>query len=229
MGTSTSFRAPNAPRWEAFTSALVSEQPRERIRAELFNAGQEWEVALGSPAVAAFAAALAAAREDLPERVARAVRPEHAIQEFVAEARAASAEAGGTPALAVAERALGALLTRSAGQGESLTALDSQTAAGHLATALASISGSVGAYLGEVLGQYARHVVAREVGRLTEGENPRGAAASRRTMRAIAADAEEVARYVSSPPSDAAGVREQWSSLVADAFREGRRLPAHDL
>jgi len=225
VGTSTSFRAPNVPRWQAFTTALVTDQPLERVRAELFNAGAEWETALAAPGVAAFAAALAEAHELLPQRVAEAERPESAIQEYVAETRRASSGEGGTPALAVAERAFSALLTRSASQGDSLATLDSQAAAGHLESALANPGATVVAYLGEVLGQYARHVVAREAGRLTEGESARGATSSRRTIRAVATRAEEVALAVAPPRGDAGTVRERWSALVAEAFREGRRLP----
>lgn len=227
MGTSTSYRAPHTPRWQAFTTALITDQPLERVRAELFNAGAEWERAIAAPGVAEFAAALAEASEVLPQRVAQAARPESAIREYVAEARSASADAGGSAAIALAERALTALLTRSAGQGQALAALDSQSAATHLAGALSNPGAAVVAYLGEILGQYARHVVAREAGRLTEGELGRGAAGSRKAMRAVAARAEDVARVVTPPTrSEAAAVRQRWSALVNEAFHEGRRLPA---
>src|SRR5687767_6558413 len=43
VGTSSSFRAPERPRWSAFIAALVSEAPIERIRSELFNAGSDWQ------------------------------------------------------------------------------------------------------------------------------------------------------------------------------------------
>ena len=58
MGTSASFRAPATPRWQAFTTALQTGQPLERVQSELFNAGAEWERELGAPAVAAYAVAL---------------------------------------------------------------------------------------------------------------------------------------------------------------------------
>jgi hypothetical protein len=229
VGTSISFRAPNVPRWQAFTTALVTDQPLERVRAELFNAGVEWETALATPAVAAFAAALAEAQDVLPQLVAQAERPERAIQEYVADTRSASTDEGGTPALAVAERAFAALLTRTASHGESLTTLDSESAAAHLERGLANPQATVVAYLGEILGQYARHVVAREAGRLTEEESAaRGAAETRKTIRAVATSAEEVARGVTLPHGDTETFRERWSALVADAFREGRRLPVAD-
>lgn len=46
MGTSTSFRAPSVPRWQAFTTALQLGLALERVQSELFNAGREWEDAL---------------------------------------------------------------------------------------------------------------------------------------------------------------------------------------
>ncbi|MGB0097224.1 MAG: hypothetical protein WBP81_32370, partial [Solirubrobacteraceae bacterium] len=105
MGTSTSFRAPSAPRWQAFTTALQQGLPFERVQSELFNAGRDWEDALCAPAVAAFAVAVIDAHATLSERLSASDRPEHAIQQALGEARAASQAEPASSASALAERA----------------------------------------------------------------------------------------------------------------------------
>jgi hypothetical protein len=225
MGTSTSFRAPPVPTWQAFTTALDTGMPLERVRSELFNAGSEWENELATPAVTAFAVAVVQAGNILPERLAAADRPEHALREYVAEARAASQLVGGTPALALAERAFAALLTRCATAEHSLATQSSEAAATHVRAALADASAAVVAYLGELLAQYARHAVSREAGRLTEGPTGIGVGAARQTARRLAAQSEQISRRVAPPRGEPDAIRAAWPSLVHEAFREGRRLP----
>jgi hypothetical protein len=225
MGTSTSFRAPPVPRWQAFTTALETGMPLERVRSELFNAGSEWEKELATPAVAAFAVAVVQAGNVLPERLAVADRPEHVLREYVTEARTASQLEGGTPALALAERAFAALLTRRAAAEDSLATQSSEAAATHLNAALAEPGAAVVAYLGELLAQYTRHVVSRETGRLTEGPTGIGVGAARQTARRLAAQAEQLSQGLPPPRGEPDAVREGWPGLVREAFREGRRLP----
>lgn len=225
MGTSTSFRAPPVPRWQAFTTALQEDLPLERVRSELFNAGREWEAAIASPAVAAFAAAVVEAADVLPDQLAGGERPERVLRAYVAATRAASAELGATPALALAERALVAVLIRSAAGKESLATRSAEDAAQQLRASLSERNAAVGSYLGEVLSQYARYVAAREIGRLTEGPKPVSVTTARETTRRLAAEAERVGFSVRPMVVDAAAVREAWSSLVHDAFGRGRELP----
>jgi hypothetical protein len=225
MGTSTSFRAPSVPRWQAFATALQRGLPLDRVRSELFNAGQEWEQALAAPAVAAFAVALTTAYEELPQRLRSGERPEQALLQLAAEARAASDLEAGTPALALAERAFTALLTRTTAGETSLSQTASEAAAERFAAARGQPGELVAAYVGELLGQYARHVTAREAGRLTEGPDGLGVGATRRLTRQLAAVAREVAADLPAPPTDAAAVRERWPVLVRTAFARGRRLP----
>ena len=225
MGTSTSFRAPTVPRWQAFTTALQGELPLERVRSEMFNAGREWEAAIASPAVAAFAAALVEAIDVLPERLGGADRPERVLQAYVATTRAASAEVEASAALPLAERALTAVLLRSAAGDTPLSAQSAEDAAQHLRASLSERETVIATYLGEILSQYARHVTAREIGRLTEGPKGVSVAAARQTTRSLAAAAEEVGRSVPPAVADAATVRDTWPSLVHAAFGRGRALP----
>jgi hypothetical protein len=225
MGTSTSFRAPPVPRWQAFTTALQRELPVERVRSELFNAGRDWEAAIASPAVATFAAALVDALDVLPDRLSGADRPERVLQTYVSATRAASAEVEPTAALPLAERALAAVLIRSAAGTAPLSTQTAEDAAQHLRASLSERQTVVASYLGEVLSQYALHVTAREIGRLTEGPKGVSVAVARQTTRRLAVAAEEVGRTPRPALADSSAVREAWSTLVHEAFGRGRELP----
>lgn len=225
MGTSTSFRAPPVPRWQAFTTALQQGIPLERVRSELFNAGRDWEAAIASPAIATFATAFVEAGDVLPDQLAHVDRPERALRAYVAATRAASAELGGTPARPLAERALTALLIRGAAGKESLATKSAKNAAQQLRMFLSARDAAVASYLGELLGHYARHVAAREIGRLTEGPEPVSVATARETVRRLALEAERVGLSTRTAAEGASEVREAWPSLVHAAFRRGRELP----
>lgn len=224
MGTSASFRSPHTPRWQAFTTALQTGQPLERVQSELFNAGAEWEQELASPSVAAYAIALLEAHATLPDRLRSSERPELALQAVVAEARQASEALPGSAAGAMAERALLGLLTRVAAGETSLARSAPEQAAERFAAARGTPAELVSGYVGELLGQYARHVTAREAGRLTEGAEALGARESRRLTRALAAAAERVGRQVDAP-ADRDAVRAGWQPIISEAFARGRRLP----
>jgi hypothetical protein len=226
MGTSASFRAPNTPRWQAFAIALQSGQPLERLQSELFNAGADWERELGAPAVAAYAVALLEAHAGLADRLRAAERPEQALQATIAEARAASEALPGSAAGALAERAFLSLLTRVASGSQALADAAPAQAAEQFASARGTPSELIAGYVGELLGQYARHVTAREAGRLTEGEAGIGVAATRRLTRSLAGAAERVGREAR-PAADAAALRQSWQPLITEAFSRGRRLPEH--
>lgn len=224
MGTSASFRAPVVPRWQAFTTALQMGLPLERVQSELFNAGREWEEALGAPAIAAFAVVLLDAHQTLPDRLRAAERPEQALQQLVSEARAASDAEAGSAAGAMAERAFLGLLTRVTAGDASLSQATPEAAAERFAAARGAPGELVTGYVGELLGQYARHVTAREAGRLTEGEAGLTVSATRRLTRTLAAAAEQVGREASAP-SDRDAIRSGWEPLIREAFARGRRLP----
>jgi hypothetical protein len=225
MGTSVSFRAPPVPRWQAFTTALQMRLPLERVSSELFNAGSEWEQELGAPAVAVYALAVLDAHATLAQRLNDSERPEYALQALISEARSASAAEPGSAAGAMAERALLALLTRLSAGGSSLTQTAPAEAAQRFTVARGSPAELLGGYVGELLGQYARHVTAREAGRLTEGEDAFSIAATRRLTRTLASSAERVGRQARLPAAEPDAVRAGWQQLIGDAFAHGRRLP----
>ena len=77
-------------------------------------------------------------------------------------------------------------------------------------------------YFGEVLGQFAAHVVDREAGRLAERNI--GARSSSILSAELAGNAREIASLISTRASstDAAA---SWTRLIAAAFEAGGALP----
>jgi hypothetical protein len=224
VGTSTSFRAPPVPRWQAFTTALQLGVPLERVRSEMFNAGDEWQAALARPALAELAVAAQTAGEVLRERVGAGAALDEALRGYAAESRARAEAAGASEALALGERALRAWLVR-ASSAESVATQDPAVAVERVRSA--GPETAVAGYLGELLGQYARHVTAREIGRLTESEGG-SVRQAREVTRKLASLAAGVGAESTGLAADAATLRDQWARLVADAFARGRRLPERE-
>jgi hypothetical protein len=224
VGTSTSFRAPGTPRWQAFAVALQEGLASARVESELFNAGAEWEEALAAPAVTAFALAVTEASETLGDSLRSSDRVEDGLRRYVAQAREKSLSAGASPALALAERALAAVLTRAGGGSARWDSLGAEGAEAAIRGALATPRSAISAYLGELLSQYAQHVVAREAGRLTEGERAVGIAEVRRRTRELSLLAQELGQSVPAEV-DIRDVSAAWPALVREAFRRGRALP----
>lgn len=177
------------------------------------------------PAVAAFAVAISDAHATFSERLAVSERPEHAIQQVVGEARAASEAEAASSASALAERAFVAVITRAAAGEASLATAAPADAAARSAAARGAPADFVSGYVGELLGQYARHVTAREAGRLTEGERGLSVSQTRRLTRNLAAAAEEIGRAGPVRADTADAIRANWEVLVRDVFSRGRRLP----
>lgn len=225
MGTSTSFRSPPVTRWRAFTTALTSGESIERVRSELFNAGREWENALASPSIAAYAATLLNLYESLPNQFLATPRPEVAVQAAVENARTQQQVEFGSSAEAMAERAFIRLLTRTAGGGDSLTQLSPQKAAEQFIAGRGSPNAFVSEYLAELLGQYARHVTAREAGHITEAVPDARISTTRQLTRLVAEAAAKVGAQVEVSRATPPEVASDWASLVAEAFTKGRRLP----
>ena len=205
--------------------ALQQQLPLERVRSELFNAGQEWEEALAARGVASFAVAIAQAWEDLPDRIRQAERPEQALATLAVEVRAVGGIEKATPALALAERAFTALLSRTAAGETSLAAQDSEGAASKFISARGEPGQFVNSYVGELLGQYAKHIASRETGRLTEGGEGIGAGESRRLIRALATVAEGLSQDLPQVGVEPSQINAGWSELIRDAFARGRALP----
>jgi hypothetical protein len=225
MGTSTSFRSPPITRWRAFTAALTSGESIERVRSELFNAGNEWELALASPAIAAYAVTLLDLHNSLPDQLRLGQRPEVVLQAAVADARTERQLESGSSAEAMAERAFIRLLTRTAGGGDSLTHISASKAAKQFIADRGTPNRFISEYLAELLGQYARHVTAREAGRITEAVPGAKISDTRRLTRQIAEAAAQVGAQVEVDRATGLAVRNDWASLVAEAFRKGRQLP----
>ena len=220
MGTSSSFRAPERPRWSAFVAALMSGAPLERIRSELFNAGTDWEVELSTPAVAAFAEAVARLHSELPDRLAQGEDSDSVLNSIIAETRHASTEAGFSAASPLAERALARLLLSTI-QG----AADDPSAAGERwRSGRGSATELVAKYAGEVLGQYARYVTDREAGRLVSANL--GAAASSRLSDDLADRAISIGSSVAGDVlQDTRNISAAWAGIVTRAFEAARALP----
>jgi hypothetical protein len=233
VGTSTSYRAPATPRWQAFASALQVGVPLDRLRSELFNAGIEWEAALADSSVAPFAVQIMRSFESLPGQLRASERPETAILAVAAEARQASTETGSaSPALALAERALVAALVRTTAGDVSLSQLSSQDAATRFEDQRGTPGQMLRSFVGELLSQYAKHVTAREFGRMSEkyvagGQDMPGLtlAQSKRVTRALAAEAEAVGQRMDMPAASVQSIPSSWAAVVSEAFERGRILP----
>jgi hypothetical protein len=205
----------------------------ERLRSELFNAGVEWESALANQAIASFAVQVIESYESLPARLRAVERPEQAILGMAADARRASVETGTTSAaLPLAERALVAALIRAVSGDVSLTQLSSNEAATRFEQQRGEPGQLLGAFVGELLGQYARHVTAREMGAMSEGRKLSAGEVpglsisdSKRLARALADEANSVGRRIGQPPTTAEAVQGRWAALIGDAFARGRALP----
>lgn len=231
MGTSRSFRSPPTPRWRALNAAYDAQMPLERLRVLVFAAGEEsWREALADPAVGASVQTLTDAFATLGPRIEAAGRADSAIADVVRDARNALAHQGFTPAAAVVERALRVVLVRTV-QGDAGSLAD--VSAADAARSWESNRGAAPTHLvqrllGEVLGQYARHVVTRDAHRLVGSDATPTVGDARQLSRDVAASAAAVAERVTVPATAPGGLGETWPALVAAAFTEGKRPPDVD-
>jgi hypothetical protein len=231
MGTSRSFRSPSTPRWQALNAAYDAQMPLERLRVLVFAAGEEsWKQALADPSVGASVQTLTAAFDDLGRRIEASGRADTAIADVVRDARNALAHQGFTPAAAVVERALRVVLVRAVqGDAGSLAEISAdQAASSWQANRGSEPAHLVQRLLGEVLGQYARHVVTRDAHRLVGSDAAPTVGDARQLSRDVAASAAAVAERVAIPASPPGDLGATWPSLVAAAFTEGKRPPDVD-
>jgi hypothetical protein len=231
MGTSRTFRSPATPRWQALNAAYDAQLPLERLRVLVFAAGEEtWSAALAHPAIGASVQTLTDAFSELDARIETSGRADTAIADVIREARNALAHQGFTPAAAVVERALRIVLVHTLqGDAGSIADLDaSQAADAWRANRGTEPSHMVQRLLGEVLGQYARHVVTRDAHRLVGGDVVPTVGDARRLARDIAERVTAVAERVDVAGVAPAGMATAWPSLVAAAFAEGKRPPSGD-
>jgi hypothetical protein len=225
MGTSSSFRAPPKPRWQAFIAALLGESSLDRTRSELFNAGDQWEEALAATAIASYANSALLLYEAVPLRVEGRERPADEVSTLVADARGTSFTAGFSPAQAVAERAFARVIlaTIDGIPDDGLGAGDA-AASSWVENRGREPGDLLVRYVGELFDQFARHVTDREAGRLAHRE--RGAAATARLTEALAQRAAAIGRSsAASTYSTEIAIDAVWEAIVAKAFTEGRGLP----
>jgi hypothetical protein len=147
------------------------------------------------------------------------------LQAVASAAKAEASAEGGSSAEAMAERAFVRLLMRASGGGNSISQLPPGEAAKQFIAQRGTPNQFVSDYLGELLGQYARHATAREAGRITETVRGAKISDTRRLTREIAEAAAEVGSHVQVDRATRLAVRNNWAALVAEAFAVGRQLP----
>ena len=229
MGTSSSFGSPKVPRWNAFNRALDNQLPVERLRVTLFLAGDTgWREALDAPALATFANALVEAHGILGDKLAAADRPAAVIAEVVSDARAALFEETYSAALPVAERALRAVLLQTAQGSVPVADASGQEAADAWERNRGDPSALVQRYIGELFGQWAAHVMARDTARLIDRDAGRSNAEIRELSRAVSSRVAELAGALSEGVQPT-GIDVAWQRLIGTIFDRGREAePWHE-
>jgi hypothetical protein len=224
MGTSASYASPRTPRWSVFNRALDAGLPLERLRVTLFLAGEDsWREALHAPELGRFAEATVTAHDTLSDRLAAAEVPGAVIAAVVSEARTALFEEGYTPAISVAERALRRVLLEGAQGDLPLADATGQQAAEAWAENRGEPDALVRRFVGELFGQWASHVMARDTARLIGPEQGRRNAEIRELSRAVSSQVAHVAGEAVGIVS-VADIGSQWGELVDSVFERGRRL-----
>jgi hypothetical protein len=225
VGTSVSFRSPNTPRWQALRASLETSESFDRIRSELFNAGESWGEEFAHEAIAPFVTGLVRAFDTLAEALRSVDRPEHAVLPIVREARAEAVAAGAPASVALAERALMRTLVEAMRMETPLSAMSSDDAGRTWETKRgASASVLAQRYLAEVIRQFALHAVSRDAASVFRRTQDAGS--SRDFAQTVADTAAEVAGVAH---FDERELREQparaWATAVRSVFTTGRDLP----
>jgi hypothetical protein len=196
------------------------ELPLERIRAELFNAGESWVDALTAPGMARFVGAVVAAHAELETSLAQATDTGQALHDWAARARQEAVAQGSPVGAAIGERALVSTLLRTITTSSPLADLRGERAAQAWRETRGEPATLAQRYLGAVLEQFTRHVVARDMGRLVaEGRSSRD---TRELTRKLGRAARDVADAL---PAREATSADAWASYVREAFEHGRTLP----
>lgn len=225
MGTSVSFRSPNTPRWQALRGSLEKSESLERIRSELFNAGESWSEEFANDAITPFVRGLVRAYDTLGDALRVAERPEHALLPIVRKARLEAVAEGAPASLPIAERALMQTLVGAMRRNVPLAETSSVQAAdawqqnrGRSAAVLAQH------YLTEVVRQFALHAVSRDAAAVFR--RTKDAGASREFARDVAAAAAAVARSAHFDDRELRRTPAQaWGAAVRAVFSAGRDLP----
>lgn len=213
MGTSISNRSPDTARWRAVRSAYLHGLPDERVALEITRAAEPWREALLSPAVAAFLSTIVDSFEDVPRQLAQA-EPDAVVRNITEAAyEAAVASSGDVSGLAMAERALQRTLISCLRREGLISETSRVEAAAQWIERRGGAPRDLAArFVADVLQQFGRHVIARDVGGLVGTERfPNTEAA--RTFAA------RIAGTIAVPATDAFLEAAQ-RATVADAWHE---------
>jgi hypothetical protein len=225
VGTSTSHRSPSTPRWRPVAVGLAEGLPSDRIRSEIFNAGDDWVGQFTSPAVAAYVETLLESHSLLGESLRSSERPEYAIAALVSDARTRALDLSGgeVAAVAIAERAFSQVVTALVRSDRALADSTPDQAADAWERQRGAVpSDLLRPFLGRVLGQFAAHVVSRDIGEATGGEVIRTSRDAREVTAKVAASAAAIAETLPISPTSSSA---DWPAAVRLAFRRAARLP----
>ncbi len=229
MGTSSSYRSPQTPRWRAFNRALDAQLPLERLSIQLFLAGEpEWQPALDDPALAAFAEALREAHSRLADQLQEADRPGPVIADVVRRARQALFAEDFSVALPVAERALRSVLLETLQGDTPIVDSTSREAAESWTRNRGTPERLVHRFIAHMFSAWAEHVAARDTARLVDFEA--------RDTAAISELCTNLSRYVGEVAERALPIDrlktpqlgDVWTEIVDAVFAAGRRLEPID-
>jgi hypothetical protein len=205
-------------------SAYLHGLPDERVAVEIAHAAQPWREALSSPAVDAYLDAIVSSFDAVPRELEH--RSPDAVVRGIADAAydAAVSSAGDLSGLPIAERALQRTLI-SCLRGERLI---SETPAREAADSWVTRRGAeprdlATRFVGEVLDQFSRHVVARDVGGLIGGEALPSAEAGRALAGRIAAIVTAQATRAFAASAAETDVESAWHHAIDTAFSRPER------
>jgi hypothetical protein len=170
--------------------------------------------------MASYLQALIAAHGELDSALGESQDAGLTIRNWAARAREDAVADGSTTGAAIGERALASTLLRTLTADTSLRDLGGERAAVAWRDNRGDRATMVRRYLGAVLEQYTRHVVARDMGRLvSEGRSP---GETRELTRKLGTLAREVAETL---PAQEATAHSEWVRYIGEAFAVARTLP----
>lgn len=219
MGTSVSNRSPDTARWRAVQSAYIHGLPDERVALEVTQAAEPWKVSLLSPTFDAFLSTLVAAFDDVPRQLTVSP-PDAVIRNLSAAAyEAATAASGDLSGLPIAERALHRTLIGCLRSDE----LISETSAADATSQWLAQRGETPRdlaqrFVGEVLQQFGRHVIARDLGAVVGGSRIPNTEAARQLSARVADKIATRATRAFSEAALSADVGAAWHRAVTTVF-----------
>jgi hypothetical protein len=224
VGTSVSNRSPDTPRWRAVRSAYLHGLPEARIASEIAHAAQSWRGALSSPAVGAYLSAVVTSFDAVPTELEH--RSPDAVVRGIADAAydAAVASSGDLSGLPIAERALQRTLISCLRADRLISETPAEEAAATWMNRRGAEPRDLAThFVGEVLDQFSRHVVARDVGGLIGGDALPNPEAARALGGRIAATVATQAMHAFAASAAETDVREAWHFAIESTFSRPER------